>query len=84
MQKQKCQDLLFECKYGASKSFKMVLNKQSKQSLSHDKTRFTLFHRLQDRDHFPLQMPVLKTNDYKIEIFSSIIFIRVMADEHLG
>ena len=62
----------------------MVSSKQSKQSLSHDETGFTLFHKLQDRDHFPLQLPVLKANNYKIEIFSSITFIGVTADEHLG
>ena len=53
-------------------------------SLNEDKTRFILFHKLQDRDNLPLQLPVLKTNNYKIERSSSIKFLGVMVDEHLN
>ena len=31
-----------------------------KLSLNKDKTRFTLFHRPQDKDNLPLQLPALK------------------------
>ena len=35
----------------------------NKLSLNEDKTRFTFFHKLQDRDNLPLQLPVLKINN---------------------
>ena len=54
------------------------------KSLNKDKTLLKLFHKLQDRDKLPLQLPVLKINNYKIERSSSITFIRVMVDEHLN
>ena len=38
---------------------------ENKLSLNEDKTRFTLFHTFQDRDNLPLQLPVLKVNNYK-------------------
>ena len=46
----------------------------NKLSLNEDKTRFTLFQKLQNRDNLPLQLPVLKTDDYKIKKSSSIKF----------
>ena len=46
----------------------------NKLSLNEDKTRFTLFQKLQNRDNLPLQLPVLKTDDYKIKKLSSIKF----------
>ena len=55
----------------------------SKLYLNEDKTRFTLFHKLQDRDNLPLQLPVLKINNYEIKRSSSIKFLGVMVDEHL-
>ena len=54
----------------------------SKQSLNEDKTRFTLLHKLQDRDNLPLQLPVLKTNNNEIKTSSSLKFLGVMLDEH--
>ena len=54
-----------------------------KLSLSEDKTRFTLFLKLQDRGNLPVQLPDLKINDYKIERSYSIKFLGVMVDEHL-
>ena len=54
-----------------------------KLSLNEDKTRFTLFHKLQDRGNLPLQLPDLKINDYKNERSYSIKFLGVMVDEHL-
>ena len=56
----------------------------NKLSLNKDKTRFTLFHKLQDRDNLPLQLPVLKINDYEIKSSSSIKVLGVMVDEHLN
>ena len=43
-----------------------------------------LFHKLQDRDNLPLQLPALKINDYKIKRSISIKFLEVMVDEHLN
>ena len=43
----------------------------NKSSLNEDKTTFTLFHRIQDRDNLPLRLLVLKINDYDIKISSS-------------
>ena len=56
----------------------------NKLSLNEDKARFTLFHKLQDRDNLPLQLPVLKINNYEIKRSSSIKFLGVMVDEHLN
>ena len=56
----------------------------NKLSLNKDKTLLEIFHKLQDRDNLPLQLPVLKINNYKIERSSSITFIGVMVDEHLN
>ena len=39
----------------------------NKFSLSEYKTRFTLFHRPQDRDNLPLRLAALKINDYEIK-----------------
>ena len=58
--------------------------KQTNLSLTEDKTGFTLDHKLQDRDNLPLQLPVLKINNYKIERSSSIKFLGVTVDEHLN
>ena len=41
-------------------------------SLNEDKTRFTLFHKLQNGVNVPLQLPVLKINNYNIKRLSSI------------
>ena len=56
----------------------------SKQSLNEDKTRFTLLHKLQDRDNLSLQLPVLKINNNEIKTSSSLKFLGVMVDEHLN
>ena len=56
----------------------------SSKSLNEDKTRFTFFHRLQDRDKLSLQLPVLKINNYEIKRSSSITFLRVIVVEHLN
>ena len=47
----------------------------NKLSLNEDKTTFTLFHRIQDRDSSPLRLPILKINDYDIKRSSSIKFL---------
>ena len=51
--------------------------------INEDKTAFTIFHRVQDRDNSPFDLPVLKINDYDIKRSSSIEFLRVLVDEHL-
>ena len=56
----------------------------SSKSLNEDKTRFTFFHKLQDRDKLSLQLPVLKINNYEIKRSSSITFLRVIVVEHLN
>ena len=56
----------------------------NKLSLNEDKTRFTLFHRPQDRDNLPLRLPALNINDYEIKRSSSIIFLGILVDEHLN
>ena len=55
----------------------------NKLSLKEDKTRFTLFHRPQDRDNQPLRLPALKINDYEIKRSSSIKFLGILVDEYL-
>ena len=47
-------------------------------SLNEGKTRFTLFHKLQDRDNLPLQLPALKIRSISIK------FLGVMVDQHLN
>ena len=56
----------------------------NKLSLNEDKSTFTLFHRIQDRDNLPLRLPVLKNNDYDIKRSSSIKFLGVLVDEHFS
>ena len=56
----------------------------NKLSLNEDKTTFTLFHRIQDRDSLPWHFPALKINDHDIKRSSSIKFLRVLVDEHLS
>ena len=56
----------------------------NKLSLSEAKTRFTLFYKLQHGDNLPLQLPVLKINNYEIKRSSSIKLLGVMMDEHLN
>ena len=41
--------------------------KANKLSLNADKTKFTLFHKLYQRDNLPLKLPILKINDKIIE-----------------
>ena len=56
----------------------------NKLSLNEDKTRFTVFHRPQDRDNLPLRLPALKMDDYEIKQPSSIKFLGILVDEHLS
>ena len=56
----------------------------NKLSLNEDKNRFGLFHRPQDRDNLPLQLPALKIYDYEIKQSSSIKFLGILVDEHLS
>ena len=56
----------------------------NKLSLSEDKTRFSLFHRPQDRDNLSLWLPALKINDYEIKQSSSVKILGTLVDEHLS
>ena len=56
----------------------------NKLSLNKDKTRFKLFDKLQDRDNLPLQLPVLKINNYEFKRSSCIKFLEVVLGEHLN
>ena len=58
----------------------------NKLSLNEDKTRFKVFHKLQDKDNLPLHLasPVLKINKYEIKISSSMKFLGFMVDDHLN
>ena len=56
----------------------------NKLSLNEDKTRFTFFYKLQERNNLPLQLPILKINYYEIKRSISIKFLGVMVDEHLN
>ena len=59
-------------------------SRANKLSLNEDQTRFTLFHRPQDRCNLPLRLPALKINDYEITRSSSIKFLGILVDEHLS
>ena len=56
----------------------------NKLSLNENKTKFTLFHKIQDKDNLLLRLPILKINDYDIQRSSSIKFLGVLVDEHLS
>ena len=56
----------------------------NKLSLNGDKTRFTIFHRPQDRENPPVQLPAFKINDYEMKQSSSIKFLGILGDEHLS
>ena len=49
-----------------------------------NKTKFTLFHRIQDTDKLPICLPVLKLNEYAIKRSSPIKFLRTAAEELLN
>ena len=57
--------------------------KANKLSLNEGKTKFTLFHKLCDKDNLPLQLPNLKINNNEIKRSSSIKFLGVLVDENL-
>ena len=57
--------------------------KTNKLSLNEGKTKFTLFHKLRDKDNPPLQLPNLKINNNEIKRSSSIKFLGVLVDENL-
>ena len=63
---------------------KIGMVQANKLSLNKDKTRFTLLHKLQDRDNLPLQLLTLKMNSFKIKRSISIKSLGVIVDEHLN
>ena len=48
-----------------------------------DKTKFTFFHKPNERDDIPLKLPPLKINQKTIQRVDSIKFLGVLLDENL-
>ena len=55
----------------------------NKLSLNADKTKFTLFHKVRQRDDIPLVLPTLKINNTLIKRVDHIKFLGVLFDENL-
>ena len=55
----------------------------NKLSLNKDKTKYTLFHKVRQKDNIPLKLPSLFINDKVIKRVDSINFLEIMPDEHL-
>ena len=54
-----------------------------KLSLNRDKTKYTLFHKVRQKDNISLKLPSLFINDKEIKRVASIKFLGIMLDEHL-
>ena len=54
-----------------------------KLSLNADKTKFTLFHKVKQRDNIPVVLPTLKINNSLIKQVDHIKFLGVLFDENL-
>ena len=54
-----------------------------KLSLNKDKTKYTLFHKVRQKDNISLKLPSLFINDKEIKRVASIKFLGIMLDEHL-
>ena len=55
----------------------------NKLSLNADKTKFTLFHKVRQRDDIPLVLPTLKINNALNKRVDHIKFLGVLFDENL-
>ena len=55
----------------------------NKLSLNKSKTKYTLFHKVRQKDNIPLKLPSLFINDKEIKPADSIKFLGIMFDEHL-
>ena len=55
----------------------------NKLFLNSDKTKFTLFHEVRQRDNIPLVLPTLKINNTLIKQIDYIKFLGVLFDENL-
>ena len=55
----------------------------SKISLNADKTKFTLFHKVRQRENIPLVLPNFKINSTPIKRVDHIKFLKVLFDENL-
>ena len=55
----------------------------NKLSLNADKTKFTLFHKVKQRDNIPVVLPTLKINNSLIKQVDHIKFLGVLFDENL-
>ena len=52
-------------------------------SLNKDKNKYTLFHKVCEKDDIPLKLPSLFINDMEIKQITSIKYLGVLIDEHL-
>ena len=57
--------------------------KSNESSLNADNTKFTLFHKVRQRDNIPLVLPTLKINNTLIKRIDHIKFLGVLFDENL-
>ena len=57
--------------------------KLNKLSLNTNKTKFTFFHKPNERDNIPLKLPNLKINQSNVQRVDSIKFLGVLLDENL-
>ena len=55
----------------------------NKLSLNKDKTKYTLFHKVRQKDNIPLKLPSRFINDKEMKRVDSIKFLGIMLDEHL-
>ena len=55
----------------------------NKLSLNSDKSKFTLFHKIRQRDNIPLVLPTSKINNTLIKRVDHIKFLEVLFDENL-
>ena len=56
--------------------------KLNKLSLNTNKTKFTFFHKPNERDNIPLKLPNLKINQSNVQRVDSIKFLGVLLDEN--
>ena len=55
----------------------------NKLSLNKDKTKYTFFHKVCEKDNIPLKLPSLFINDREIKRITSFKYLGVLNDEHL-
>ena len=55
----------------------------NKLSLNKDKTKYTFFHKVREKDNIPLKLPSLLIKDTEIKWITSIKYLGVLIDKHL-